>query len=137
MDVGAIGGAMCCSAANFGATSVGGAQMAGVTSATDSANGPGPQAAQSAMPGEITARLQALAELTDGFSSAEILMALMMMRGGGDKQSSGGGAALELLAGMAIAGQMQQMMHQASGSGQSTGMQGFESGAGSQMDLSV
>lgn len=129
MDVGAIGGAIGGAGMSMGAMGVGGASMSGVSSVGGNSVS-GPQAAQSAMPGEISARLQQLAELIQGFSSAELLMALMMMRGDDDKKSSGAaGAALGMLAGMAMANQMQQMMpQQGFGNVPDAGMQSFGGG---------
>lgn len=129
MDVGAIGGAIGGVGFSMGASGVGGAQMSGVSSVAGSSSAAGPQAAQSVMPGEITARMQALAELTDGFSSAEILMMLMMMKGDDKKSSGAAGAALGMLAGMAMASQMQQMMPQGGfGNVPDASMQGFGAG---------
>lgn len=134
MDVGAIGGA----GFSMGASGVGGAQMNGVSSVAGSSSAAGPQAAHSVMPGEITARMQALTELMDGFSSAEILLALMMMKGDDKKSGGAGGAALGMLAGMALASQMQQMMPQGCcGNVPDASMQGFGSGMGSSINFTA
>jgi hypothetical protein len=134
MEVGAIGGAIGGAGMSMG---VGGAAMGSVSSVGGNTVG-GTQAGQSAMPGEISARLQQLADLIQGFSSAEILMALMMMRGDDDKKSGGAGAALGLLAGMAIAGQLQQMMPAGGfGNAPDASLQGFGSGMGVSINFTV
>jgi hypothetical protein len=60
--------------------------------------------------GVSSIKMQQLTQLLDGFSSAEILLALMLMSASQRKKDDedGGGSALALLAGMALAQQMGQ-----------------------------
>lgn len=117
MDVGAVGGlggagmaagamgaagAAAAGAAGAGATGAAGALAVGRSASTAASCGSSTAASPSA---GMTQQMQDLAELIKGFSSAEILIALMMNKS--DKGKEAGGAALGMLAGMALANQLQ------------------------------
>ena len=53
----------------------------------------------------IQPSLSSLMELMQGFSTAELLIAMMMAAGGSDDEEKSGSAAMGLLAGLAMAGQ--------------------------------
>lgn len=100
MDVGAVGGL---GGAGMAAGAMG-AAGATVGSAASTAASCGSSTAASPSAG-MTQQMQDLAELIKGFSSAEILIALMMNKS--EKGKEAGGAALGMLAGMALANQLQ------------------------------
>jgi len=65
-------------------------------------------AGQNGMAGLSTIKMQQLSQLLDGFSSAEILMALMLAAASGKKKHGDGDNALGFLAGLAMAQQLGQ-----------------------------
>lgn len=97
--VGSLGGGMM-AGGMAGAGAAGPLNFGGLNGALGSHNG---------IAGLSSIQMQQLTELLDGFSSAEILMALMLLAAAGKKQkdddSSG---ALAILAGMAMAQQLGQ-----------------------------
>ncbi len=109
-----------------GAFTGGGAAVgAGTTSGVGAASAASAPAAQGpatiSMDGQVTMSMDQLSELLEGFSTAEILLALMMSGRKKDESSchgGGGGGAMAFLAGMAVGGLMrggpsQQMLPQA------------------------
>ena len=126
MEVGAVGGAIggaamgniggaagsvaTAGAAPAASSQVSGAQMTGAVGATNAAAGASPAGQAASLAGAASPQMQALMELMEGFSSAEILIALMLMKAsGGEKRAhNNGDAAMALLVGMAVAGQMSQ-----------------------------
>lgn len=110
MEVGGISGAM----GGAGMMSAPGVSMAGLAGGVGAVN-PAANAASQLSPAAgpdatVTVRMQQLAEMIKDFSSAEILLMLMMMRGDDDRKCGGaGGAAMGLLAGLALAGQINHM----------------------------
>ncbi|HEY3965030.1 MAG TPA: hypothetical protein VGM05_10810, partial [Planctomycetaceae bacterium] len=109
---GAIGGAGAISAPSIGFSAVGGAGAAGAAGGALSIGANGLHPAFSAA---TATQLQNLSQLLKDFSSADILLFLMLMRGldpqhkvhGGGGGT--GGALLDLLAGLALARQVNQL----------------------------
>lgn len=135
MDVGAVGGlggagaamgagaAAGMAAGPSMAAGAGASSAAGVNSpASSAAAGAGHVTPQSAIAG-MTQQMQDLANLIKDFSSAEILMALMMNKS--DKGNKSGDAALGMLAGFALANQLQH-----GGAVQQAGLGGCNPAAG-------
>ena len=106
MGVGAVGGASLGAGAIGGAAGIGAAQFSGVGGISGTAIS-GTQAAGSAA---MTAQMQNLISLLQGFSSAEILMALMLAGGsnGDNHHKKTADAAMGFLIGMAMSAQMPQ-----------------------------
>jgi len=97
--VGGIGGGMS-AGGMLGAGGAAPLNFGGLNGALDSHNG---------MAGLSSIQLQQLTELLDGFSSAEILMALMLMAASQKKKSDDDSSgAIAILAGMAMARQLGQ-----------------------------
>jgi len=119
MEVGAIGGAgiggvsACAPAGVNAAASVGGTMASGAA----------------------TIQMQNLINALQGFSTAEILLALMMMSGQ-NKSSGSGDAAMGFLAGLALGGQLGQMMNALSLSVPAAGG-ASDSAAGSQINVTA
>lgn len=82
----------------------------------------------------MTPQMQALADAFEGFSSAQILMALMMSRGSREQGSGGGG--VDALVGFALAGQAAQMMEGLSSSFE-LGSSGMCGSVGCNFDMSA
>jgi len=102
-SVGGAGGAMM----GGGAGAVGGSSAAGGAAPLNFGGLNGP-VGQTGIHASGSVQLQQLAQLLNGFSSAEILMALMLAAASGNhkKHSDGSDGAMALLAGLAMAQQL-------------------------------
>lgn len=106
MDVGSIGGGAMAS----GASTATGTSAPSLVGQPDSGAAPAPTTVGDALSGSNITGVEQLAEMMEGFNSAEILMALMMaaaMQKDDDEESSGSAVA-GFLAGLALAGQLAQ-----------------------------
>ncbi|MEO1998037.1 MAG: hypothetical protein ABGZ17_22490, partial [Planctomycetaceae bacterium] len=103
-------GAAAAGAAPSGTGAAGAATDTGATGAPIAADGSVLVPGGAILPPTVQPSLSSLMELMQGFSTAELLIAMMMAAGGSDDDDKSGSAAMGLLAGLAMAGQgMPQM----------------------------